>query len=25
MQPPLGYSIPDGMVCHLWRSLYGLK
>jgi hypothetical protein len=25
MQPPPGYSIPDGMVCRLWRSLYGLK
>ncbi|KAK1652283.1 hypothetical protein QYE76_070088 [Lolium multiflorum] len=25
MQPPPGYSIPDGMVCRLRRSLYGLK
>jgi hypothetical protein len=25
MQPPLGYSVPDGMVCWLRRSLYGLK
>ena len=25
MQPPLGYSVPDGMVCRLCRSLYGLK
>jgi hypothetical protein len=25
MQPPLGYSVPDGMVCHLRRSFYGLK
>jgi hypothetical protein len=25
MQPPPGYSVPDGMVCRLWRSLYGLK
>jgi hypothetical protein len=25
MQPPLGYSIPDGMVCRLRRSLYSLK
>ncbi|KAK1626379.1 hypothetical protein QYE76_000694 [Lolium multiflorum] len=25
MQPPPGYSIPDGMVCRLLRSLYGLK
>jgi hypothetical protein len=25
MQPPPGYSVPDGMVCHLRRSLYGLK
>jgi hypothetical protein len=25
MQPPPGYFIPDGMVCHLRRSLYGLK
>ncbi|KAK1665342.1 hypothetical protein QYE76_053501 [Lolium multiflorum] len=24
MQPPPGYSVPDGMVC-LRRSLYGLK
>ena len=25
MQPPLGYSVPDGLVCRLHRSLYGLK
>jgi hypothetical protein len=25
IQPPLGYSVPDGMVCCLWCSLYGLK
>ena len=25
MQPPRGYSVPDGMVCRLRRSLYGLK
>ena len=25
MQPPPGYSVPDGMVCRLHRSLYGLK
>jgi hypothetical protein len=25
MDPPPGYSIPKGMVCHLRRSLYGLK
>jgi hypothetical protein len=25
MRPPLGYSIPEGMVCHLRRFLYGLK
>jgi hypothetical protein len=25
MQPPPGYSVPDGMVCRLQRSLYGLK
>ena len=25
MQPPPGYSIPDGLVCRLRRSLYGLK
>jgi hypothetical protein len=25
MQPPLGYSVPDGMVCHLRCSLCGLK
>jgi len=25
MQPPLGYSIPDGMVYRLHRSLYSLK
>jgi hypothetical protein len=25
MQPPPGYSVPDGMVCHLRHSLYGLK
>jgi hypothetical protein len=25
MCPPPGYSIPEGMVCHLCHSLYGLK
>jgi hypothetical protein len=25
MRPPPGYSIPEGMVCHLRRSLYSLK
>jgi hypothetical protein len=25
MQPPPGYSIPDGIVCRLRRSLYGPK
>jgi hypothetical protein len=25
MRPPLGYSIPEGMVCHLRHSLFGLK
>jgi len=25
MQPPPGYSVPEGMVCCLHRSLYGLK
>jgi hypothetical protein len=25
MQPPPGYSIPNGMVCRLRRYLYGLK
>ena len=25
MQPPPGYSVSNGMVCHLCRSLYGLK
>ncbi|WVZ72071.1 hypothetical protein U9M48_020586 [Paspalum notatum var. saurae] len=25
MQPPPGYSVPEGMVCRLRRSLYGLK
>ncbi|WVZ71258.1 hypothetical protein U9M48_019867 [Paspalum notatum var. saurae] len=25
MQPPPGYSVPEGMVCHLRRSLYGFK
>jgi hypothetical protein len=25
MQPPPGYSVPDGMVCRLRRSFYGLK
>jgi hypothetical protein len=24
-RPPPGYSIPKGMVCHLCRSLCGLK
>jgi hypothetical protein len=25
MCPPLGYSVSMSMVCHLCRSLYGLK
>jgi hypothetical protein len=25
MRPPPGYSVSEGMVCHLHRSLYGLK
>ena len=25
MQPPPGYSVPDGLVCRLRRSLYRLK
>jgi hypothetical protein len=25
MRPTPGYSVPDGMVCHLHHSLYGLK
>jgi hypothetical protein len=25
MHPPPGYSVPEGMVYHLRRSLYGLK
>lgn len=25
IQPPPGYSVPEGMVCRLRRSLYGLK
>ncbi|WVZ56049.1 hypothetical protein U9M48_006635 [Paspalum notatum var. saurae] len=25
MQPPPGYSVPEGMICRLRRSLYGLK
>jgi hypothetical protein len=25
MRPPPGYSVPEGMVCHLRRSLCGLK
>ena len=25
MQPPPGYSVPNGMVCRLRRSFYGLK
>jgi hypothetical protein len=25
MRPPPGYSVPKGMICHLRRSLYGLK
>jgi hypothetical protein len=25
MRPPSGYSVPEGMVCHIRRSLYGLK
>jgi hypothetical protein len=25
MSPPLGYSVPEGMVCHICLSLYALK
>ncbi|WVZ93716.1 hypothetical protein U9M48_039674 [Paspalum notatum var. saurae] len=25
MQPPPGYSVPEGIVCRLRRSIYGLK
>lgn len=25
MQAPTGYLVPEGMICHLCRSLYGLK
>jgi hypothetical protein len=25
MRPLSGYSIPEGMVCYIHRSLYGLK
>jgi hypothetical protein len=25
MRPPPGYSVPEGMICYLRRSLYGLK
>jgi hypothetical protein len=25
MRPPPGYFVPEGMVCHIHRSLYGLK
>jgi hypothetical protein len=25
MHPPPGYSVREGMVCHLRHSLYGLK
>ena len=25
MQPPPGYSVPEGMLCRLRHSLYGLK
>jgi hypothetical protein len=25
MRPPPGYSVPEGMVCHLCHSLYGIK
>jgi hypothetical protein len=25
MRPSLGYSVPEGIVCYLRRSLYGLK
>jgi hypothetical protein len=25
MHPPPGYSIPEGMICHIRHSLYGLK
>jgi hypothetical protein len=25
MRPSPGYSVPEGMICHLQRSFYGLK
>jgi hypothetical protein len=25
MRPPPGYYVPEGMICHLHHSLYGLK
>jgi hypothetical protein len=25
MCPPPGYSVPEGMICHIRRSMYGLK
>jgi hypothetical protein len=25
MHPPPGYSVPEGMVCHIHHSLYDLK
>jgi hypothetical protein len=25
MRPPPGYSVPEGMICHLCCSFYGLK
>jgi hypothetical protein len=25
MHPPPGYSVPEGMVCQLCHSLYGIK
>jgi hypothetical protein len=25
MRPPPGYFVPEGMVCHIHRSLYDLK
>jgi hypothetical protein len=25
MRPPPGYSVPEGMICHICCSLYGLK
>jgi hypothetical protein len=25
IRPPPGYSVPEGMICHIRHSLYGLK